>query len=699
MRAEKQTLRDTLGGQNRYIIPVFQRYYSWKDHNWQQLWDDLLAMADPQARHKHFMGTLVFVPEDHVSYRLPAYHVIDGQQRLVTLSLLLCALRNAAAEKGHSSLASEIENTYLVHQFKSSEEHFRIYPRQRDRGDYLAAVTGEKPVSGNIGSALVFFSSRLSKVCDDFSDENIRGFFSLLISGIEFVHISLEEDNPYKIFRSLNSTGIDLSEADLIRNFVFMHIKIDEQDAFDDTWWKPLEDHFEGADGNLDVKLLSGFFRDYLMRNGQYVGPAATFETFERTYQQSFKAMEVVTDLKEHVNSYDIIRGVRSHSDQGVESALTKLRQLDSSTTYPLLLKLMEGVRKGEVNNPDLAESVELLAGFILRRFACGESSRAYGRWFVAACKELGETPLKNLESFLVSKGFPSDGKFTEQFTHLNVYGSNYCRSILEYLERSQPYDGDGKPHKEQVDLSTAQIEHIMPQTLSDEWKNELGPEADRIYATSLDTIGNLTLSGYNPELHNHPFAEKRVEYEKSKISLTRELAKSGNWTEPQMVQRGQRLAEMASHIWTGPENEGAFEEDADAEEPRKDRNAERISREDWEGKANPESLAIVDSISQLTPTTNGKPDLTYNKGHIALASGGHNFCWFHPRGLAHCAMRIKPGAENRQRIISQLENAGIEAHSAGRNSIRLHLSMKDITQNRDLVAEVLRVAEKWSHR
>src|SRR5579863_10013193 len=261
MRAEKQTLRDTLGGQNRYIIPVFQRYYSWKQPNWQQLWEDLAAMADPQARHQHFMGTLVFVPEPHYSYKLPAYHVIDGQQRLVTLSLLLCALRNIAKEKGYANLASEIENTYLVHPFKSDEEHFRIYPRQRDRGDYLSAVTGDEQVNGNLGSALAFFSSRLPKVCGDFSQESIRGFFDLLISGIEFVHISLEGDNPYKIFRSLNSTGIDLSEADLIRNFVFMHVDIAEQDEFDDTSWKPLEDHFEGADGNLDVKLLSGFFR------------------------------------------------------------------------------------------------------------------------------------------------------------------------------------------------------------------------------------------------------------------------------------------------------------------------------------------------------------------------------------------------------------------------------------------------------
>ena len=568
MQAAKQTLQQTLGGQNRYVVPVFQRYYSWGKPNWEQLWDDIVEMIDPiEGNHRHFMGALVFVPEKHFSHRLPVYHIIDGQQRMVTLSLLLCALRNAATGVGFEKLASEIEGTYLVHQFKTSEEHFRIYPRQRDRQDYLSAVTRENTPTGNTGEVLTYFRDRIGELFQSAPEENLRAFYEQLVSGLEFVHISLEEDNPYKIFRSLNSTGMDLSEADLIRNFVFMHVPVADQDDFDDKSWMPMEDHFEGVDGKLDAKLLSRFFRDYLMRSGQYVAPAATFESFEHTYEQdSFKPNDLVCDLKGHVPFYDIIRGLLSHSDPQVESALKKLRELDSSTTYPLLLNLMDRVAKDHMNNAELAESVEFLAGFILRRFACGDSSRAYGRWFVSACKELGETPLLNLKSFLQSKGFPGDTRFIEQLTRLNVYDSRYGRSILEYLERGQPYGTDGKPHKEQVDLSSAQIEHIMPQTLSAAWKQELGPQAERIYATWLNTVGNLTLSAYNPELYNHPFAEKREEYEKSKISLTRDLANIDKWTEQEMEERGHRLAQMASQIWTGPEEElDADDESEDA--------------------------------------------------------------------------------------------------------------------------------------
>jgi hypothetical protein len=561
MLAAKQTLQQTLGGQNRYVVPVFQRYYSWEKSNWEQLWDDIVEMIDStEGKHRHFMGALVFVPEKHFTHQLPIYHVIDGQQRMVTLSLLLCALRDVAIEAGFAGLGSEIENTYLVHQFKISEEHFRVYPRQRDRQDYLDAITREKAPTGSTGHVLNYFHDRIAERFESLPEESIRAFYELVVSGLEFVHITLEEDNPYKIFRSLNSKGMDLSEADLIRNFVFMHVlPVAEQDKFDDGSWQPMEDRFEGKDGKLDAGLLSRFFRDYLMRNGQYVGPAATFEFFERTYEQdSFEPRDLVNDLKAYVEFYGIIRGSFSHADSHVESALKKLRELDSSTTYPLLMNLMDRLAKGGINNADLAECIEFLAGFILRRFACGESSRAYGRWFVSACKELEEAPLQNLRSFLLLKGFPGSNRFIEQLTRLNVYDSRYGRSILEYLERGQPYGTNGKPHKEKVDLSPPQIEieHIMPRTLSEAWKRELGPDAERIYATWLNTVGNLTLSGYNPELYNHAFADKRVEYKKSNISLTRELADIENWTEAEIQKRGHRLAQMASQIWTGPKEE-----------------------------------------------------------------------------------------------------------------------------------------------
>ena len=556
MKAGEVSLQGTLNSPNQYFIPVFQRHYSWKKDNWEQLWTDLMDMLGPdQPKHKHFMGALVFVPDKHFSHKPPAYLVIDGQQRIITLSLLLCAVRNSAIERGYDSLGAEITQTYLTHPFNTGRERFRVYPRFRDRNDYLTAIEGISQPGGIIGQALHFFELNLSEAPNGETEEGLRELFVRIISGLEFVHISLEGENPYRIFRSLNSTGLDLSEADLIRNFVFMHVPVEEQDQFDDKLWKPLEGRFTGSNGELDVKSLSAFFRDFLMREGQYVPPAATFEYFENRYESaSFDSFNLVKELEPRAALYDEIRGTESHSDPSISFALFKLRQLESSTAHPLVLNLMERMQNGSISAAELADGLEVIAGFIFRRFICGESSRAYSRWFVAACKELTNAPITNLNVFLAKKGFPTDDRFRDQLLKFNLYDSRYCRTALGLLERLQPYGTKGEPHKEQADLSTAEIEHIMPQTLSQEWKNDLGPRADEIYGQWVNTVGNLTLSAYNRKLYNHPFREKRREYAGSKISITQSLACLTEWSDTEIQNRGIKLAELATQIWRGPD-------------------------------------------------------------------------------------------------------------------------------------------------
>jgi hypothetical protein len=467
---------------------------------------------------------------------------------------LLCAIRNAATSEGYVSLSDEITQTCLIHPFNTGKQRFRVYPRLRDREDYLAAVEGRDVAAGTIRDGLQFFSSQLSEVQDAETEMGLRTFFGRIVSGLEFVSITLEGENPYGIFRSLNSTGVDLSEADLIRNFVFMHVPADMQDEFDDKRWKPLESRFSNQNGELDVKAFSGFFRDVLMKGGQYVPPASTFEHFEQRHDSpTLDAFKLLDDLEKHAAVYDSIRGAKHDPDPLVEAALTKLRQLDSSTAYPLILNLMEH-GDGELTKEDLITSIELVTGFILRRFVCGMSSKGYGRWFVSACKELGLLPLRNLNAFLAGKGFPGDKQFVEQFVKFNFYDSRYCRVGLETLERMHPRGVDGLPHKEQADLSLAQIEHIMPQTLSDQWRLDLGSRAEDIHAEWLNTLGNLTLSAYNPSLYNNPFTDKQKEYEKSNISITRELAQLNKWTDTEIKCRGEKLAGEGTKIWRGPD-------------------------------------------------------------------------------------------------------------------------------------------------
>ncbi|MBN1668159.1 MAG: DUF262 domain-containing protein [Anaerolineales bacterium] len=548
MKASEAKLQAILNSPNCYIVPVFQRYYSWGRDNWEQLWGDiteLLENSQDNPAATHFLGTLVFVPESMQPDKAPTYQIIDGQQRMITLTLLLAALRNVASQYGFHELASEIQNTFLIHQYKKGVERFRVYPRHRDRLDYERIITRESEPENHVAEALNYFTRQLLADSTLSDEKALRSFFSLLTSSIEFVHITLSQENPYRIFKSLNSTGVDLSEGDLIRNFVFMHVPLAEQDEFDERHWKPLEKHFETAEGQVDGRALSAFFRDFLMHRGQYIPPAQTYQSFEARYSTvAFDPLALAQELRRFAGYYDQVRLVTPHPSPLVHAALVKLAELETSTTYPLLLNLIAR----DLPPEQLAQAIEWLASFILRRFVCQETSRAYARWFVAACRELDEQPLDQLRMFLIAKGFPADARFISQFVTFNLYGSRYTRAILARLERAQA-------HKEPADLSNAQVEHILPQTLNTAWQADLGPEAAEIQAQWLHTLGNLTLSAYNPELSNSAFGVKKLAYAQSNIVITKALAQHKTWTQAEIQARGRRLAEQAASLWAAPED------------------------------------------------------------------------------------------------------------------------------------------------
>ena len=363
-----------------------------------------------------------------------------------------------------------------------------------------------------------YFQSRLATIPGAGTEEGLRAFFALLTQRLEFIYAQLEGENPFNIFKSLNSTGVPLGQADLIRNFVFMQVPVEDQDDFDEDLWKPIERRFESAQGNIDELDFSAFLRDYLMRNGEYVPPGSTFEAFQRHYDATdFDPKQVAAELKQASEWYEILRGKRTDPNPEVEAALDALRQLESSTTNSRCCSTSTSAATRPLSDRDMAEALRLLAGFILRRLVCGESSRGYGRMFVQAISALGDDLLDSLRQFLEARDFPDTSRFVGAFTFFNLYGSRYRKVVLEALERANG-------HKEPVVLTNAQVEHIMPQTLSETWRSDLGQDAERIHSTWLHTPGNLTLTGYNPELSNKPFAEKRKEYHHSNIMMTRKF-------------------------------------------------------------------------------------------------------------------------------------------------------------------------------
>lgn len=552
MKAGELTLQGTLTAQQQYVIPIFQRYYTWGHDEWQQLWTDICELRDKPGK-RHFMGALVFVPDKNVSFGYPTFQVIDGQQRMITFTLLFVALRNICASAKHEELTNEITNSVLIHQYKKGRERFRVFPRQRDREDFMNAVSGTGEVANRVGKAVRFFTDGINETVQTSDAEAVKTFYNFMLGGLEFVHINLDGENPYKIFRSLNSTGVDLSPADLIRNFVFMHVSIDQQDEFDTTLWMPLESRFATDKKEVNSKLVSAFFRDFLMTSGEHIAPADTFEAFEGKYKGGFDPRQLAAELTAAATLYDQIRGAKPHPNADVDAALSKLRQLDSSTAYPLVLKLMDMMEHQQITAEQFVAAVESMTGFIFRRYICGDTSRAYAKWFVAACKEVaGQNPLDSLEKFLTEKGFPRDARFEAALCTFPLYSGKYSFIVLQQLEMSFG-------NKEAPTLDNATIEHIMPQTLSKDWREDLGPDARQIHDQWVDTLGNLTFSAYNPSLSNKRFSLKlegigdTPGYKQSNFDLTKMVTKYSKWGAEEIEQRGEELADLASQLWKGP--------------------------------------------------------------------------------------------------------------------------------------------------
>lgn len=605
MKATIHTLGQVLYSPSQYVIPVFQRNYRWELPQWQRLWDSLEEIQQPGKTGNHFMGFLVYVvggtPQPGQNTR---FHLIDGQQRLTTLSLLLTAVRNVARRRGDNELAQELHEDYLVHPRKKGEQHYRLLPKEHDQDAFVALVSDKVVQPGRMAQAVAFFE-RVLDAKTEIQPDAPRRVFEVVCQRLDFMGATLESENAYSIFKSLNSTGVPLSQADLIRNFVFMHVHPDAQDEFDADLWRPLEARFTGSDGRLDEDSFARFFRDLLMSEGQYVPPKLTFATFETRHEATgFDPHALTKELTKRADQYLAIASRIADRDSGVTRALARLNRLDSSTTFPLLLWLFAQRDAKALDDAGLARAVDMLCGFILRRFVAAETSRGYGEMFVRAIRDNSDEPLASLEQFLLQRGWPDDARFIEAFTRFPLYKRGYAREVLEALELAHG-------HKEQGSLAQAQIEHIMPQTLSDEWADAMGDEVERIHGEWLHRPGNLTLSAYNQEVGNQPFAVKRARFEQSNVVLTREVAGFTHWGEAEIQERGERLAVAATELWKGPKEPYAAEaESAQEQEARQVRLAFWTGFSDHLAVAHPELPAVEPEAKRLLRLKSGVPQV-----------------------------------------------------------------------------------------
>jgi hypothetical protein len=402
---------------------------------------------------------------------------------------------------------------------------------------------------------------------------------------LEVVSITLEGgDNPFQIFRSLNSTGADLEEGDLIRNHVFMQLHADMQDEFDDKHWQKLEAVFHISSDNRRAspndtrapvadkesakeraRLLTDFFRDELMTFGEYVKTNETYTEFQKYFEDRTEVKKhpievllprLTDDWTEQAKLYQAIRGEGAAPTKQSSYSLELIRELQMASTYPLVLKCLSLHRARGITDEVLKDNLRAISGFFLRRSVCGMSSRSYSKWFCQWSGRLNAQNAAELPAWMGEQDWPSDEKFIEAFVTFEMYKFKYGRTILIRIERERQH-----PH-EPVGLDQCQVEHVMPQTIDPstedgtEWATVLGTEWERVCETWKHRPGNLTLvgTGYNKSMSNKSYRLKQpVLTGQSKVAMNSYFNDVAEWNEDAIKARGRALATYAADIWVGP--------------------------------------------------------------------------------------------------------------------------------------------------
>ena len=542
MQASETKLRHLIEGAKQYVVPLFQRPYSWSEKHWKTLWADVIEQSRHDDGRPHFFGSIVTAPAKSVPQGVGKYLLIDGQQRITTTQVLLAAIRDLAGRFDDTKLRDRIDGQYLTNAYEENDERLKVLTSQDDRVAFSAIIRkGEIPES-RLGACYKFFMSRLERLKPDQLDP----IHIAVVDRLSLVSITCDEhDNPHLIFESLNAKGEKLTPADLIRNFLLMRVHVENQERLFKTYWLPIQQSLSGD--------LTEFVRHYLMKEGKILKEADVyFELKDRLANSTpLQAEMFLRELHRHGMFYAKFLDSSRESNFELAERLDRIRRLKVTVAYPFLLRVFDAHDKRSLTYEQVLMALDLLESFVIRRSICNMASNQLRRMLPPVFDAAGGGSavfIDNLRKHLGGKRCPNDIAFATALAQYPFYSTaeknTRLRLILERLDRSFK-------HKEQVDLSKAQIEHVMPQTLTPEWLVELGDSAEEEASSLLHTLGNLTLTKYNSELSNKPFQIKKIEFSKSHFVLNRYFANVDKWSPDAIRQRGRDLAKIAVGIWS----------------------------------------------------------------------------------------------------------------------------------------------------
>jgi hypothetical protein len=394
---------------------------------------------EDDSKPVHFLGPLVCIPTSHFPGSVPAYQLIDGQQRLTTLTLLLAALRNIARSRSLENLAEEISEDYLFHKRKQGTERYKILPRLGDREALIAVIDGGDLVQhqdSRIFQALKYFHRHAEHWARHRTEQRLRRLLDTVERRLALVVVTIDAESPYEIFESLNSAGLPLEEADLIRNFVFMQVPLSKQQEFFDQHWNALEKMFEETDTS-DAVPMTSFYRDYLMKDGRYSKEDATFLDFKENQKaRGLTPVDQVKELIHFASLYLMLRRPEPVLRASLRRLLRQIQGMEIATAYPLLLNLLDRNNRAQLSNDELEGCLHDVISFVLRRSICGETTRSYGQWFIEAISHVAENAREKLRNYWLSRRWPDDASLKDRLRDFPIYRreGRKARIILESI-------------------------------------------------------------------------------------------------------------------------------------------------------------------------------------------------------------------------------------------------------------------------
>jgi len=551
MKAQDLPFIQLLEGSKQFIIPIFQRTYSWERSHCEQLWQDILRVGGNPDLNSHFIGSAVYIPEQDTSAAISRWLVIDGQQRITTMTLLLLSLMRRLKAEGLDEpvSAEQIEDSYLRNRYGKGELSYKMVLTKTDKDTLIALLEGKappEPVSSRITDNFAFFTEQMAAA--DMKTV-YQGIQKLMI-----VDVRLQQglDNPQMIFESMNSTGKALTQADLIRNFVLMGLKHELQTRLYYDHWRPMEIGFGAENYNSQFDEFMRFF--LVIHTGNHrIRRGDVYHEF-KSYSRRHEVEALLASLKDYAGYYCAI-ALGKEKDPQLAGVFHDIRELRADVCYPLLMELYADFALQRLSKAEFIDIVLMVESYVFRRAVCDIPTNSLRQTFATFSKKLKKD--RYLESIRAAflrlpsyRRFPDDAEFQRQMKVRNLYQFNR-RSY--WLRRFENHD-----RKERVMVQDYTIEHIMPQNenLNAVWQGDLGVDWKRIHAQYLHTLGNLTLTGYNSEYSDRSFKEKRDMdggFHQSPLRLNEGLGACERWNEQAIQQRADRLAEMAAKIWTAP--------------------------------------------------------------------------------------------------------------------------------------------------